>query len=139
VNPFVLNKSCPTVYLKGQKIKQGKNPKKHDLWHIGGLKRMNRTDNMRPERPTIIGNIPKLPAKWATVVMPFILSGLMSGIISLINMLRNLGWSDGFMNLWFHNWMISWAFAFPIVLMLLPLVRKLTARLVDLSDSNGPK
>ena len=73
---------------------------------------------MPAERPMIIGNIPKLPAKWATIVMPFILSGLMSGIISFINMLRNLGWIDGFMNLWFHNWMISWAFAFPIVLIL---------------------
>ncbi|MFH7765364.1 DUF2798 domain-containing protein [Acinetobacter sp. BSP-28] len=87
---------------------------------------------MQPERPMIIGNIPKLPAKWATVIMPFMLSCLMSGIISFINMLRNLGWIDGFMNLWFHNWMISWAFAFPIVLTLLPFVRKLTGKLVDL-------
>jgi hypothetical protein len=120
-------------------IKQGKDPKKHDLWHIGGLEGMNRTDDMQPERPTIIGNIPKLSAKWAMVVMPFILSCLMSGIISLINMLRNLGWIDGFMNLWFHNWMISWAFAFPIVLTLLPFVRKLTGKLVDLSAANPPK
>ena len=94
---------------------------------------------MQPDRPMIIGNIPKLPAKWATVVMPFMLSCLMSGIISFINMLRNLGWIDGFMNLWFHNWMISWAFAFPIVLILLPLVRKLTGKLVDLSAVNPPK
>ena len=100
---------------------------------------MNRTYDMQPERPKIIGNIPKLSAKWAMVVMPFILSCLMSGIISLINMLRNLGWIDGFMNLWFHNWMISWAFAFPIVLTLLPLVRKLTGKLVDLSAPNAPK
>ena len=94
---------------------------------------------MPAERPMIIGNIPKLPAKWATIVMPFILSGLMSGIISFINMLRNLGWIDGFMNLWFHNWMISWAFAFPIVLTLLPFVRKLTGKLVDLSAAHPPK
>ena len=55
---------------------------------------------MQPDRPMIIGNIPKLPAKWATVVMPFMLSCLMSGIISFINMLRNLGWIDGFISLW---------------------------------------
>jgi hypothetical protein len=54
-------------------------------------------------------------------------------------MLRNLGWIDGFMNLWFHNWMISWAFAFPIVLTLLPFVRKLTGKLVDMSAVNPPK
>lgn len=87
---------------------------------------------MQPERPVIIGNIPKLPAKWANIMVPFILSCLMSGIISFINMLRNLGWIDGFVTLWIHNWMISWLFAFPIVLMLLPVVRKLTSKLVDI-------
>lgn len=86
---------------------------------------------MQPKRSMIIGSIPKLSAKWATIVMPFILSCLMSGIISLINMLRNLGWIDGFITLWFHNWMICWVFAFPIVLILLPMVRKLTSKLVD--------
>lgn len=87
---------------------------------------------MQPKRSMIIGSIPKLSAKWATIVMPFILSCLMSGIISLINMLRNLGWIDGFITLWFHNWMISWVFAFPIVLILLPMVHKLTSKLVDI-------
>ena len=98
-----------------------------------------RVEHMQPDRPMIIGNIPKLPAKWATVVMPFMLSCLMSGIISFINMLRNLGWIDGFISLWLHNWMISWAFAFPIVLTLLPFVRKLTSKLVDIPPPNAPK
>lgn len=134
-----MNEGCLTVYILRQRDKKGKDRKNHDLWHIGGREKINKAEQMQTERPTIIGNIPKLPAKWAAVVLPFILSGLMSGIISLINMLRNLGWIDGFINLWFHNWMISWAFAFPIVLMLLPLVRKLTGQLVDLSAANGPK
>lgn len=91
------------------------------------------------QRPTIIGHIPKLPAKWALIIVPFILSCLMSGIISMINMLRNLGWIDGFMPLWFHNWMISWAIAFPVVLTLLPVVRKFTGLLVDMSGPQAPK
>lgn len=91
---------------------------------------------MQPERPMIIGRIPKLAAKWMNVVVPFMLSCLMSGIISLINMLRNLGWIDGFISLWLHNWMISWLFAFPIVLILLPLVRKLATKFVDLSSTS---
>lgn len=84
-------------------------------------------------RPTIVGNIPKLPAKWALVVVPFFLSCLMSGIISFINMLRNLGWIDGFIQLWLHNWMISWAIAFPIVVTLLPFVRKFAGLFVDMT------
>ena len=87
----------------------------------------------------IFGKIPKLQAKWAMVVIPFILSCLMSGIISLINMLRNLGWIDGFFQLWIHNWMISWAFAFPIVLVLLPLVRRVAGVFVDMSSMHPPK
>lgn len=91
------------------------------------------------QRPVIFGNTPKLPAKWALRIIPFILSCLMSGIISFINMLRTLGWIEGFISLWLHNWMISWAFAFPIVLLLLPFVRKLTGLLVDMSGSQLPK
>lgn len=91
------------------------------------------------QRPVISGNIPKLPAKWALIIIPFILSCLMSGIISFINMLRTLGWIEGFISLWLHNWIISWAFAFPIVLLLLPFVRKLTGLLVDMSGSQLPK
>ena len=91
------------------------------------------------QRPIIFGNTPKLPAKWALIIIPFILSFLMSGIISFINMLRTLGWIEGFISLWLHNWMISWAFAFPIVLLLLPFVRKLTGLLVDMSGSQLPK
>jgi len=51
------------------------------------------------QRPVIFGNIPKLPAKWALIIIPFILSCLMSGIISFINMLRTLGWIEGFISL----------------------------------------
>ena len=94
---------------------------------------------MQRPRPMMIGNIPKLPAKYAVWILPLFLSCLMSGIISLINMLRNLGWIDGFINLWINNWMISWAFAFPIVLILLPLVRRLTGLLVDMPPIHPPK
>ena len=94
---------------------------------------------MMTERPKIIGNIPKLPAKFAGWVMPFFLSCLMSGIISFINMLRNLGWSDTFLSLWFSAWMMSWAIAYPVVLVMLPLVRKLTGLLVEMPPNQPPK
>ena len=84
------------------------------------------------QRPVIFGNIPRLPAKWALIIIPFILSCLMSGIISMVNMLRALGWVEGLITLWFQNWMISWAIAFPVVLVVLPLVRRFTAMLVDM-------
>ena len=78
------------------------------------------------ENPSVIFLYPLI------FIVEFILSCLMSGIISFINMLRNLGWIDGFISLWFHNWMISWAIAFPIVVTLLPFVRKFAGLLVDM-------
>lgn len=91
------------------------------------------------QRAMIFGKVPKLPMKWATVVIPFFLSCLMSGIISFINMIRNLGWIDGFFTLWFNTWMISWTFAFPVVLFVLPMVRKFASLIVDMSPLQPPK
>lgn len=83
--------------------------------------------------PTIFGSIPKLPAKYAAWIMPLILSFLMSGTISLINLLINIGWVDGFFMKWLSVWMLSWAIAYPVVLIFLPFVRRLTGTIVDLS------
>ncbi|MCL1091937.1 DUF2798 domain-containing protein [Shewanella profunda] len=80
---------------------------------------------------TFLGT-PKLPAKYATVVMPFFLSVLMSCIVSGISTFNGVGASAQFIELWLSAWLISWVVAFPTLLMVLPLVRKLTAAFVDL-------
>ena len=73
----------------------------------------------------------KLSAKHAQWVMPLILSCIMSAVVSLVNMIKNVGWVEGFAEMWFHAWLWSWLVAFPTVLMVLPVVRRLTALLVD--------
>jgi hypothetical protein len=78
---------------------------------------------------TIFG-LPKLPARYASLVMPFLLSILMTCVISAVSTLRSLGWSSGFVHVWLGTWGISWLFAFPTLLMALPVVRKLTGYLV---------
>jgi hypothetical protein len=75
--------------------------------------------------------LPKLPARYATVVMPFFLSILMTCIISMVSTLRGVGWAPGTVHLWLGSWAISWIIAFPTLLVVLPLVRKLTALLVE--------
>ncbi len=50
--------------------------------------------------PYIFGTVPKLSAKYAAVVIPFILSFLMSGLISLINIIHNIGFVDHFATVW---------------------------------------
>lgn len=76
-------------------------------------------------------SIPKLHPKHMVWMMPLVLSCLMSGAISLINILINKGWFEGIFIFWLKSWGISWLFAFPLVLMILPLVRKIVTMFID--------
>lgn len=74
--------------------------------------------------------IRKLPARYAGVVMPFILSVLMTCVVSMISTFRGVGWGTGFIKVWPSAWALSWLIAFPILLLVLPLVRRLTMLVV---------
>jgi len=73
----------------------------------------------------------KLPAKSLFWIMPLILSGLMSGALACINMLMNIGFVDGFFSKWLVAWSFSWLFAYPLILVLLPLVRRLLMLIIE--------
>jgi len=77
--------------------------------------------------PTIVFGIPKLPAKYSGIVMPFFLSVLMSMLVSFISTIRVSGLTYQFINLWMSSWAISWLIAFPTLLLILPIVKKITA------------
>ncbi|OYU45812.1 MAG: hypothetical protein CFE44_05545 [Burkholderiales bacterium PBB4] len=87
--------------------------------------------NAPPPAPRSIFGMRKLPARYAAWVMPLLLSVLMTCIVSLISTLKGVGWVPGFWRLWLSAWAVSWLVAFPTLLVALPLVRKLTAALVD--------
>ena len=78
----------------------------------------------------IFGRVPKLPPRYALVVMPLLMSGLMSGIICMVNLVRAMGWSVQALQAWPGTWMVAWAVAFPTVLVVIPIVKKLTAYVV---------
>jgi hypothetical protein len=63
--------------------------------------------------------------------MPFFLSIVMTCIISMVSTLRGVGWVPGLLHLWLGSWAISWVIAFPTLLIMLPVVRKLTGLLVE--------
>lgn len=73
----------------------------------------------------------KLPAKSMTVVLPFLLSFIMSGVISFIATLKAFGFSDGLVLHWMQAWGLSWMVAFPVVLFVLPLVRRIASLIVE--------
>ena len=69
-------------------------------------------------------HLPKINPKHLAWLMPLFLSGIMSGAISCFNMIINKGLVDGFFSLWLHAWSLSWLMAFPLILVVLPLVRR---------------
>jgi Protein of unknown function (DUF2798) len=73
----------------------------------------------------------KLPARYNTVAMPLVLSMIMSFIISFVSSWRALGLINGFLMKWLPAWGISWLIAFPTVLFVLPLARKIVSRFVE--------
>lgn len=71
-----------------------------------------------------------MPVRFAPALFGFILSGLMSFAVSGIAILRNFGALDDFFALWMGAWLPSWLFAFPVVLVVAPLTRRLVGLLV---------
>jgi hypothetical protein len=71
-----------------------------------------------------------LPARYAPIAFAIVLSCLMSFLVSGIATLRNAGFTDDFFSLWIHAWLPSWLFAFPTVLVVAPLARRIVGKLV---------
>ncbi len=71
-----------------------------------------------------------IPARFAPVVFGLILSGLMSCFVSGLSTFRSLGLVDHFLLQWMGNWAASWALAFPTVLVIAPITRRIVGRLV---------
>lgn len=67
--------------------------------------------------------LPKFHPKHLSWLMPLCLSGIMSAAISGYNMMLNKGFIDGFFFLWLKAWSLSWLIAFPLILIVLPVVR----------------
>jgi hypothetical protein len=70
------------------------------------------------------------PSRFAPVLFGFILSALMSFVVSGIATFRNAGPVDAFLGLWIGAWVPSWLIAFPIVLVVAPVARRVVTGLV---------
>jgi hypothetical protein len=73
----------------------------------------------------------RLPARYAGIVMPLILSILMAGIVSCVATLTSLGMTPDFVGHWLGAWLASWLIAFPTLLLVLPIVRRIVALVVE--------
>ncbi|HWR02736.1 MAG TPA: DUF2798 domain-containing protein [Humidesulfovibrio sp.] len=72
----------------------------------------------------------KLPARYASVLTPFILTGLMTCLVSGISTVASLGCGAHLPGAWMRAWALSWAVAFPFMYFMLPVVRRVVALFV---------
>jgi hypothetical protein len=70
-----------------------------------------------------------LPAKFAPILFSFILSIMMLCVVSGIATYNVFGLLDGFFNFWMMAWLKSWLVAFPSILVVAPLTRRLVGKL----------
>ena len=72
----------------------------------------------------------KLPARFDAIALPLVLSFIMTNVVSGVATWRAVGLVPDFLHLWMTSWGLSWAVAFPVVLIALPLSRRIVAALV---------
>jgi len=76
-------------------------------------------------------NFQKIPNCYASIVLPLFLSIIMTFIVSCISTLKSMGFEQFSFTMWMSAWGISWLIAFPVLLLVLPVVRKMTIILVQ--------
>ncbi|HRD77105.1 MAG TPA: DUF2798 domain-containing protein [Hyphomicrobiaceae bacterium] len=70
----------------------------------------------------------RLPTWTAPIIFGALLTCLMSLVVAGVATWKALGFSPDFFARWLAAWLPSWAVAFPTVLVVAPLVRRIVAR-----------
>ncbi len=73
----------------------------------------------------------KIPRRHAGTLLAFFTSLFMSCLMSLVVTLRNVGFVGEVWRLWLEAFPVAFAIAFPLVLVVLPLARRLVERVTD--------
>ena len=73
----------------------------------------------------------KIPARYLHIMIPFVLSFFISGIISGIFTIKSMGFQPDTIFAWLNSWILAWSIAFPSVLIMLPIVKKIVGFIVE--------
>ncbi len=71
-----------------------------------------------------------IPARYAHIAFGFFLSLIMSGLISGVSTVSAIGLAAIVSGVWIKAWASSWVVAFPSVLVVAPIARRIVGRLV---------
>ena len=69
-----------------------------------------------------------IPVRFAPLLFALVLSGAMSLAVSGLSTWMAADGSVGFASLWMRSWLTAWLLAFPLVLVIAPLARRLVDR-----------
>ena len=79
----------------------------------------------------LIEIIHMIPLKFAPMIFSFLLSVMMSCVVSGVSTYSAIGMSKVFFDSWMSSWLKSWVVAFPTILFIAPLTKKLVQRLTS--------
>ena len=77
-----------------------------------------------------------IPRKYESVVFGFFMAFMMSGLMSLIVTAFNVGVVNNLVSIWLRAWGVAFSVAFPTIILLAPLVRKLSEVVLDDSQDD---
>lgn len=78
------------------------------------------------------------PARFASILFGFLLSGIMSCIVTFVASVKTVGLGRETLTAWLGAWGFAWPVAFTVVLFVAPFVRRVVAILVkDPAGSNS--
>ena len=80
----------------------------------------------------------KLPSRFASILFSLIVSLTMSCIVAGISTFSTISFSNDFFMFWIVAWGKSWPIAFPILLTVVPMARKLVNVFLDPSSRFEP-
>jgi hypothetical protein len=73
---------------------------------------------------SMIMTLTRLPARYAGLLLPFVLSLLMTFVVSGVSTLKVIGLRADLLGHWMSAWGVSWLIAFPTLLIAMPLARR---------------
>lgn len=73
----------------------------------------------------------KLPARSLSYVLPLIISIMMSCVVSGVATLRSIGFREDFFHVWLTAWPVSWIVAYPVLMLVLPLAKRIAFMIVE--------
>lgn len=74
----------------------------------------------------------KLPPSRFHLVFSMVMGAMMISLMTCVITLVNVGWVPDFLGRWLRAFLVAYVVGVPVIYLLAPLARKLTARLVEL-------